>query len=385
MKDNDNEKGLINPWEMDLIEKSIINYDRLFINFGLQEINEKIKKNVKELIEENKLKCINYFERNIIFAHRDFDKFLDNYKKGMNLAIISGIKPSNDFHLGSKLIADELVFFQKLLKLRVYYCIADLEAIADNNLPYELCLQNAISNLADLLALGIDEELTYFYLQSNEIKVLRKAFVCSTKVTNSMLKAIYGDREIDLYLSALVQMGDILSPYDDNHSMVLVPVGIDQEPHIRLARDLAEKFNLQLPSATYNILLRGLNGNYKMSKRDKESLITLNEDITSIKRKLKNVFTGGRNTAEEQRRLGGEIDKCVFYEICKAHFINDDKIIEIMRNDCINGKILCGECKNHYGKYIIEFFEKHQDIRKEKLEVAKNIVEDISKKNIRQI
>ncbi|MCX8166357.1 MAG: tryptophan--tRNA ligase [Candidatus Micrarchaeota archaeon] len=367
-------KEELNPWENDLDRESF-DYTKYFREFGLREIENSLLFEVNKLIEEKKISGINYFKRKILFAHRDFDKFLDAYKKRKRIAILSGIKPSNDFHLGSKLVADILVFLQKVFDCKIYYCIADLEAIADNNLSESECKSYAISNLTDLLALGIDTKNLYVYFQSREIRVLRKAFLCSTKTTNSTLRAVYGDREIDLFFSAMTQMGDIFLPYEDNYDLVLVPVGIDQDPHIRLARDLAIKLGYDQPCSLYIKFMRGLDGSFKMSKRNRQNILSLSEDVSVVKTKLRNVFTGGRNTAEEQRRLGGEIEKCVFYELCESHFIKEQELLEQMRGDCLSGRILCGECKNRYGKIVTEFFEQHKEKRELNRALAEKMIE----------
>ncbi len=362
---------MIDPWSSESI-----NYSKLFKDFGMERITEEIKEKLKDLAVKNK-GDIRYFERGIIFGHRDLAIFLKAVEDGEPTAIMSGIKPSNDFHLGSKMTAEELIAFQKLFKSKVFYAIADLEAMADNRLDEESIKRFSISNLADLMALGLDVEKCYVYRQSQEKTVLTKAFVYSTRVTNSMLEAVYGKKEVCLYLSALVQMADILLPQHEEFGgakHVLVPVGADQDPHIRLCRDIAQKEKLILPSATYHVFIRALNGETKMSKRSKEHTLSLSEPIDEVKKKIRNAFTGGRNTAEEQRRLGGEIEKCVFYELCKVHFISDDKQLKEMREECVSGRNLCGECKAKYGKVIVDFFENHRKKRDSCIKKAEEIL-----------
>lgn len=362
---------IIDPWSSNLIQN-----EKLFKEFGMQKFSNELREKTLALARSRKASAW-LFERGLLFGHRDFQAFLEAVEKGKNVAVMSGIKPSNDFHLGSKLTAEELIMFQKIFGAKVFYAIADLEAMADNKLSKQETDAYAVSNVADLLALGLDEKNCYIYKQSEEITVLQTAFTASTKVTNSMLQAIYGEKELALYLSALVQIGDILLPQSENFGgkkNVLVPVGADQDPHIRLARDVAAKLGLVMPSATYHVFIRALDGSEKMSKRNPDALLSLNESEESLKRKLKNVFTGGRNTAEEQKRLGGEIEKCVFYEICKTHFIKDNSQLFAMQADCTSGNILCGECKAKYGKIIVDFFARHKEKRSKLLSKAEKII-----------
>ena len=104
----------VNPWGNELVD-----YERLFAEFGLQKVPASIRERFGDSAG---------FRRGIVFAHRDLDKFLKAADSGKPVAVLSGIKPSSAFHLGSKLTAEEIIFFQKHVKAKAYYCVADLEA-----------------------------------------------------------------------------------------------------------------------------------------------------------------------------------------------------------------------------------------------------------------
>lgn len=355
----------IDPWSSELPQDT----QKLFDEFGLEKISPAMKKR----FERSPL-----FSREIIIAHRDFSKWIkaaDESKK--NAAIMSGIKPTGDFHLGSKMTAEELVFFQKEFGVKVFYGIADLEAHADNKISLEEARKNAISNVADLLALGLDEKNAYIYRQSREQRVMNKAFLLSSRVTRATFEAVYGQKPMELYMAVLVQMADIFLPQHEDFGgpkEVVVPVGLDQDPHIRLSRDLAFKEKLVLPSATYHKFVRNLKGEAKMSKRDPDSMIWLSEDLQEIERKLKRALTGGRDTADEQRAKGGDIAKCVIFELCKNHFEGEESL-QARQQRCVSGKMLCGECKKEVIEMALKWFEEHQKKRKKNMEKAHKIIE----------
>jgi len=363
------EKIVLDPFGTTLIT----DYSRLFEEFGLQRIDEKILERIKNPSR--------YLRRGITFAHRDFDKFLDAFERGEKIAVISGIKPSNEFHLGSKMTAEEMIYYQKEFKAKVFYCIADLEALVDNQIPLEKAKEIAVGNLADILALGLDLKNSFVYMQSREKRVTNLAYLFSRRVTLSHLKSLYGERPLGLYFAALTQAGDILLPQlkdFEGPKHVLVPIGIDQDPHIKLVRDLIPKvkeFNFIIPSSTYHKLQRSLKGEAKMSKRDPMSYISLSDEPEIAKKKVLNAVDGGRKTAEEQKRLGGEPEKCLVYELCLFHFIEDDEKIKEMYEDCKSGKILCGECKKRVAEIVAKFLEKHQKERRRKMEKARKILD----------
>ena len=284
---------------------------------------------------------------------------------------MSGIKPEGTFHLGNKMTADDMVFFQSLSrKTTVFYAIADVEAYCDNGISFQESSKMAVQNVADILALGLDPERTVAYMQSEEMRVMRLMTIFSRGITNNMLRAIYGERPIGLYISALIQAGDILMPQLQEFGgpkPVLVPVGADQDPHIRLTRDLAARYHDEFgfipPSSIYHRLEMALTGGFKMSKRDPSSGFTLDEDPRSAAKKVLAAFTGGRATVEEQRRLGAEADKCPVYDLYRFHFAIDDEHVQRVYDECTGGIRLCGECKQEAAALVKKYLEAHQKKR----------------------
>jgi tryptophanyl-tRNA synthetase len=361
----------LDPWGNDLVD-----YSKLFTEFGMQKIEDLKSHKALAILAKSRL-----FRRGTIFAHRDFDKFISDWEKGKEIAAMSGIKPTGGFHLGSKLTAEELVFLQKNFNAKVFYAVADLEAYADNGLSIKESAEIAIDNVADLLALGLDADNAYIYKQSEEKRVMNYAYLFARKTTMATLRAIYGDRGIGLYFSVLTQAGDIMLPQHEEFGgpkSVVVPVGPDQDPHIRFARDLAQKFSeesgFKPPCATFHKFFRSLNGETKMSKRDPLNMMTLADDEAMLKKKISNTLTGGRATAEEQKKLGGEIGKCVVYELMQFHFFEDDAELKKMYVDCTTGGILCGECKKRRLEEIGSWTKTHKEKKKKLLPKAEKIL-----------
>ena len=276
----------------------------------------------------------------IVFAHREYDAFVKDWKDGKPVALLTGIKPSGRFHLGSAYTALELIAFQQYFDAPVYYVIADLEGRVDNKRPFSELDKLAVDNIADVLALGLDVERSVIYKQSQNPWVMRQAYVYASLITNATLKAIYGDRPVGLYMAALTQIGDILYPQKSGPRRVLVPVGVDQDPHLRLTRDVAERLRLVKPASVYHKILPGLTGG-KMSKRDPMSVIYLDEGDEDLRRKIYNAFTGGQPTIKEQREKGGHPERCALLKL-GSFFIRGFAQRAVA---CRRGEIVCGECK----------------------------------------
>jgi len=351
----------------------VTDYSKIIEEMHLKPITAAILKRIKN---PNR-----YLRRGIDFAHIDFDKFLDAVERKQPVSIMSGIKPTNEFHLGSKMTAEKIIYFQKEFGAKVFYAIADLEALVDNGIPLEESLKIAIDNVADLLALGLDPKNAYIYRQSQERRVMNLGYLFSRRVTTNHMKNLYGERPLGLYFAAFTQAGDILLPEIkdfDGSKMVLVPVGLDQSPHIFLTRDIATKFkddfNFIPPAAIFHKFFRSLKGETKMSKRDPTSMLTLNDSPELVRKKIMSALTGGQKTAAEQRKLGGIPEQSVVYEVLYYHFIEDDKKIQRIYDDYQSGKMLDGEMKEIAIEVINKFIGAHQKKKKKMYAIAEKLL-----------
>lgn len=361
-------KSFIDPFGVTLIE----DYERLFTEFGIQSF----KPILSQIPNPSAA-----MRRGIIFGHRDFERILEAMKNHGEFAVMSGIKPTGEFHLGTLMTAREIIYFQQQGAI-AFYCIADIEAYEDNGISFEESDKIAVNNIADMLALGFDPKRGYVYCQSREERVKDLAIAFSRGVTLATMKAIYGERHMGLYLSALIQAGDILLPQLEEFEgpkPTVVPVGVDQDPHIRFTRDLATRFYGKYgfipPSSTYHKLIKALDGGYKMSKREPMSYFTLDEEPEVIAKKIFYAFTGGRPTAEEQRKLGGNPEICPIYDLYLFHFSEDDKDIVDLYSDCKCGNILCGEDKARLTEIVTNFVKEHQRKRNQCIDKAREILE----------
>jgi len=360
----------IDPWSSSNILEE--DYLRLIKEFGIEEVDEVIRQS----LSKNK-----FIRRKIIFGHRSLQDILKAIDKKQPWAVMSGIKPSGPFHLGTLTTALEIVEFQKF-GAKAYYCIADIESWEDNGITYEEAEDSAVDNLADILALGLDPDpdKSYIWRQSKEPIVKDVAFKVSRLVTQNMLNAIYGAKTFGLYIAALIQVGDIILPQiKDGVQPTVVPVGIDQDPHIRLTRDLTRRYYKEekffLPGATYHKLLSGLDGAEKMSKRNPNSYFTFNEPLDSIKKKVMGALTGGRRNKKEQQELGGEPNKCMIYKILMYHFEDDDQKLSEDFLKCVKGELMCGPHKKECAEKVLKFVKNHRKKKEKSIDKAREILD----------
>ena len=187
--------------------------------------------------------------RGIVFAHRDFDMILEAKRLGSPFGVLTGLMPSGKMHLGHSMVIDQVKWFQEQGG-DVTIAVADLESTATRGISLaegrRIASEEYVANYA---ALGLDPDKTTVYFQSQRNVVQKLGFQLGKRTNLSELEAIYGfDGSTNLahVQAPLVQAGDILHPQLDEFGglrPIVVPVGIDQDPHLRLTRGLAAKTN----------------------------------------------------------------------------------------------------------------------------------------------
>lgn len=366
----------VTPWEV----RGKIDYDKLLREFGLQRFTNLPKKFMEQPL----------FRRGLVYAQRDFGYIANAIENKKPFAMMTGLMPSGKFHFGHKMVADQIIFYQKL-GAKVYLAVADIEAYNSRNPNMDELRKTAIQEyLINYVALGLDLKKCDFYFQSKRSANGKKASayyslasMLARHATFNEIKAIYGEISPGKMASALLQAADMMHPqlpeFEGKPLPVVVPVGIDQDAHLRLARDLSQRIKefqfIQL-SSTYHQFLPGLNGG-KMSSSDPTSYIALTDTPEEATTKIKkHAFSGGQATLDEHRKKGGNPEVDIAFQMLKYGLEPDDKKLEKIYNDYKNGKLLSGELKQIAIEKITAFLKEHQHKRREAEKVVQKFIQD---------
>jgi len=178
------------------------------------------------------------------------------------------------------------------------YSVVDLHSITT---PYDSKrLQERIDDVVlDYLGAGLDPNKCHLMIQSQVPEHTELAFLLGTIYPVSRIEQLptYKDKKklhpdyinVGLFNYPILMAADILI-----YKAELVPVGIDQEPHLELTREVARKFNRTFQAifpetrrfATPGEYVPSLLGEGKMSKSVEGSYILLTDDLSAIKKKL---------------------------------------------------------------------------------------------------
>ena len=218
--------------------------------------------------------------------------------------VLSGIRATGRLHLGNYLGAVKgMLALQDSNEYETFYMVADLHTIT---VPYDAKkLPQAVRDVVlDYLAAGLDPAKSTIFIQSHVPQHSELANLFSTVVTVARMNHLPTYKEkikqyphnvtMALLNYPVLMAADILIYKADS-----VPVGIDQEPHLEVAREIArkmnEKYGLNFPEpqrfATKGEYVPSLTGTGKMSKSVEGSSILLTDDLETIQKRLAAVPT----------------------------------------------------------------------------------------------
>ncbi|MEA1931354.1 MAG: tryptophan--tRNA ligase [Euryarchaeota archaeon] len=219
----------IDPWG----SSTVADYRKLFEEFGIEEFDEILP----DVPNPHYL-----MRRGVIFGHRDYGPVAEALANDEPAAVLSGFMPTGDPHIGHKLVFDEIIWHQQQ-GADAYGLIADLEAHSARGMSWDEIDEHAESYLLSLLALGFDAEEGSLYRQSQNRELQDLAFELGSKARFAEFASIYGfdgETNVGHMQSVATQMADMLYPQlVDEPKPTVIPVGPDQDPHVRLARDLS--------------------------------------------------------------------------------------------------------------------------------------------------
>lgn len=272
--------------------------------------------------------------------------------------VLSGIQPSGNVHLGNYFaMIKKMVENQKnhqlfcfIVNLHALTTVNDSKALADYTRDV------AVS----LLALGIDPEKSYFWVQSDVPEVTELAWILSNVTPLGLMERCHSYKDkvakgikpnTGLFIYPILMTADILLFKSD-----LVPVGKDQKQHLEVARDIAIKFNsvygevFTVPEAIIDksvATVPGVDGQ-KMSKSYGNTIeIFMEKD--ALKKKVMGIVTDSLPVEAKK-----DPDKCNLFNIYKLFL--SEKEEKDLRKRYESGGLKYGEVKKELFEVIWDYF-----------------------------
>jgi tryptophanyl-tRNA synthetase len=273
--------------------------------------------------------------------------------KTVRKRVLSGMRPSGQLHLGHYL--GVLVNWAKMQEEHdCFFFVADWHALTTEYERTQVIRDSIDEMVLDWMASGIDPNKANLFIQSHvpahaELHLLLSMITplawlerCTTY--KEQLREL-SQRDLQTYgfLGYPVLMTADILMYDAS----LVPVGIDQLPHLELTREIGRRFNFLYQKETFVIpdqyltktsKVMGLD-NRKMSKSYGNAIL-LSDTAQEVWDKVRPMVT---DPARVRRTDPGNPDICNVHDYHKI--FSDEKTVAWSAAGCRSAGIGCIDCK----------------------------------------
>lgn len=276
-------------------------------------------------------------------------------KKGR---VFSGARPTGRQHLGNYLGAiKNYVALQD--EYECVYCIVDLHALTTMEATLEL-RQNTYEMALDWLAAGIRPEDSIIFVQSHVAEVTELHTILSMVTPLGKLTDLPTFKEKVRLQPNNINYGLVGYPVLMTADIVLykanlVPVGIDQAPHLEFARETVRSFNHRYNchvliepqmKATETPKVIGIDGQQKMSK----SLDNHIELAATPEETEQRVMLMVTDPQRKRRSDPGNPDVCNVFSFHKV--FSSPEEVAMVNTECRRAGIGCVECKRLMAKNL---------------------------------
>ncbi len=301
------------------------------------------------------------------------------------------MRPTGSLHLGNLLGAlDNWIRLQD--EYECFYFIVDWHALTTpgggDAVGFEnvSLLRTRVKEMAvDWISAGLDPEKSAIFVQSHvpEVAELHLLFSMITPLgwleRNPTYKEMVQGYKIESPSYGLLgyptlQSADILLYKGD-----FVPVGRDQEAHVNMTRDLAQRFNSLYGKDVFPITkalltevpkVPGLDSVDRKMSKSAGNYIALSDDPAETTKKIKSMFTDPQKIRKDDK---GHPEGCVVFAF---HGIYNKSEVSSVRSECKGGERGCVDCKMQLAGKMNEALEPIRDKRNE-LENEPKVINDI--------
>lgn len=295
--------------------------------------------------------------------------------------ILSGMRPSGRLHLGHLHgVLKNWLSLQE--KYDCFFFVADWHSLTTEYTKAREIQGHIIDMVMDWLSVGIDPTKSTLFIQS-EIKEHAELHLLLSMITpvpwlerNPTYKeqqAQLVNKDLNTYGFLgypVLQAADILMHKADG-----VPVGVDQLPHVELAREIARRFNflyeeifpIPEPMLTEIPKLPGIDGR-KMSK-SYENAIFLSDTPEEMSHKISQMVT---DTNRMRRKDPGNPERCFAFALHRIYF--PPAVLDEITDACRRATMGCVECKKRLAAVVVSAMEPIQEKRQTLMKESERVI-----------
>ncbi|KAE9398309.1 Nucleotidylyl transferase [Gymnopus androsaceus JB14] len=309
---------VVTPWD---VQGSVstdgkqlaIDYEKLIVQFGTRRIDDALLQRFEKLTGRRPHVLL---RRGMFFSHREFDKILDRYEQGKPFFLYTGRGPSSDsMHLGHMIPFVFTKWLQEVFDVPLVIQLTDDEKfLFKHELKIEQTKAFSRMNARDIIAVGVNLEKTFIFSNYD------------------YAKATFGFTDSD-------NIGKI---------------------HFASIQ-AAPAFSNSFPQ------IFGTTSNIPASSPAPSTKIPTSVSLETLRIRFnKHGFSGGQETEEEHRRLGGNTEVDVAYQYL-TFFLDDDEELERLGVEYRAGRLLTGQLKAKCIQLLQQFVTEFRRLRRAKV------------------
>ncbi len=278
--------------------------------------------------------------------------------------VVSGIRSTGNLHLGNYFGAMKN-YVRMQDEYPCYFFVADYHSLTTHPDPASL-KENVYKVLAENIAAGLDPEKVTLYTQSDipeipELYLILNMLAYKGELEKTASFKEKARKQPDNVNAGLLTYPTLMSADILIHKGQFVPVGKDQQQHLEMARNFAQRFNHRYgdtfpePQAfnfgTELVKIPSLDGSGKMSKSENESatlyLCDSDEDIIKKVKKAK--------TDQGPVEPNSNMPDYIANLFSLMNLVSDAAVVDKFRNDFNNCQIRYGDMKAQLAEDMIRF------------------------------
>jgi len=361
------DEAVVDPWNV----TGVVDYDKLIERFGSTPIDEALIARFEKVTGKP---AHHWIKRGLFFSHRDLNEILDKVEKGTPFYLYTGRGPSSgSLHFGHLLPFVFTKYLQDAFNVPLVIQMTGDEKFLWKSITIEEAAHYTRENAKDIIAIGFDINKTFIFSNLDYVGVMYPNILRIQKcVTGNQVSGIFGfggSDNIGKHAFPAIQAAPSFCnsfPHifgDRVDVPCLIPCAIDQDPYFRMTRDVAPRLGYIKPALIHSKFFPALQGyQTKMSASSTDSAVFLTDTKEQIKTKINAAFSGGRDTAELQRKYGANLAVDVPYRYLEF-FLEDDNKLKEIGDKYSKGEMLTGEVKKVLIELLAGLVKEHQDAR----------------------
>ncbi len=293
--------------------------------------------------------------------------------------VVSGVRPTGQIHLGNYFGA-----IRNYVRLQeqadCFYFIADYHSLTTHPNPADLHA-NVREVLVTFLACGLDPEKATLYVQSDQPEIPELYLILNMlagigELERTVTYKEKASKQQDNLNAGLLTYPVLMTADIILHKATKVPVGKDQEQHLEMSRNFANRFNFQYNCEIFPepqgfnfgedlVKIPGLDGTGKMGKSEGgKNAIYLGEDPDSIRKKVMRAVTDAGPTGTNQ-----PLTEPVANLIAVMKAVSSPDTVQFFLDQYAGGSIRYGDLKKQLAEDVVAFTA---PIRARMLEISKD-------------